>query len=53
MATTLDGAHDNWLPGFSIETDVAAIREELARVAPSTELDEMGYVDSTEILPLV
>jgi L-ascorbate metabolism protein UlaG (beta-lactamase superfamily) len=44
--------HDNWLPGFSIETDVTPIREAIARVAPQTRLIELGYVDGTEILPL-
>jgi L-ascorbate metabolism protein UlaG (beta-lactamase superfamily) len=44
--------HDNWLPGFSIPTDTGPIREELARVVPRTELVEIGYVDSTTILPL-
>ena len=44
--------HDNWLPGFSIETDVKPIREELARVAPHVELLELGYLDGTEILPI-
>jgi L-ascorbate metabolism protein UlaG (beta-lactamase superfamily) len=43
--------HDNWLPGFSIDTDVGPIRDELARVAPRTELLELGYLDGTQILP--
>ena len=42
--------HDDWLPGFSVATDVAPIREEMARVAPATELLEPGYVDGTVIL---
>jgi L-ascorbate metabolism protein UlaG (beta-lactamase superfamily) len=42
--------HDDWLPGFSIDTDVTPIREELARVVPGTELLELGYLDGTEIL---
>jgi L-ascorbate metabolism protein UlaG (beta-lactamase superfamily) len=44
--------HDNWLPGFSVETDLAPIRTELSRSAPQTELLELGYLDATEILPL-
>ncbi len=44
--------HDNWLPGFSTDTDLGPIREELERVAPTTELLEMGYLDATRILPL-
>ena len=44
--------HDNWLPGFSVETDLKPIREELSRVVPGTELLEVGYLDGTEILPI-
>jgi L-ascorbate metabolism protein UlaG (beta-lactamase superfamily) len=44
--------HDDWLPGFSIDTDVTPIRDELARVVPGTELLELGYLDGTEILPV-
>ncbi|MDJ0864573.1 MAG: MBL fold metallo-hydrolase [Myxococcota bacterium] len=43
--------HDDWLPGFSIDTDTKPIREELARVVPGAKLLELGYVDGTEILP--
>ena len=39
--------HDNWLPGFSIDTDVEPIRQELARRCPGVELLEPGYVDGT------
>lgn len=46
------GHHDDWLPGFSIPTDLKPIREELARVAPHCELLEPAYLDGTEILPL-
>jgi L-ascorbate metabolism protein UlaG (beta-lactamase superfamily) len=44
--------HDDWMPGFSVATDVRPIREELARVVPRTELIELGYLDSTPILGL-
>ena len=44
--------HDNWLPGFSIDTDLAPIRERLSRIAPQVELLELDYLDGTEILPL-
>jgi len=44
--------HDDWLPGFSVDTDIAPIRAELARVGPSPELLELTYLDGTEILPL-
>ena len=43
--------HDNWLPGFSVDTDVGPIRDELARVARGTELIDLGYLDGTQILP--
>jgi len=39
--------HDNWLPGFSIDTDVAPIRAALADAAPDTQLLELDYVDGT------
>lgn len=41
--------HDDWLPGFSVPTDIAPIRDELARVVPSAELLELGYLDATPI----
>jgi L-ascorbate metabolism protein UlaG (beta-lactamase superfamily) len=41
--------HDNWLPGFSVDTDVAPIRAEIERVAPGTRLVELGYLDATRI----
>ena len=44
--------HDDWLPGFSIDTDVAPIREARARAAPHTELLEPGYLAASEILPV-
>jgi L-ascorbate metabolism protein UlaG (beta-lactamase superfamily) len=43
--------HDDWLPGFSVDTDIGPIRDELARVAPDTSLVELGYLDGTVILP--
>jgi L-ascorbate metabolism protein UlaG (beta-lactamase superfamily) len=43
--------HDNWLPGFSVDTDVGPIRDELARAAPATGLMDLGYVDGTQVLP--
>ena len=39
--------HDNWLPGFSIDTDIGPIRSELARRTPGVELLELGYVDGS------
>ena len=37
--------HDNWLPGFSTDTDTSPIRQELARWLPRTALAELGYLD--------
>ena len=44
--------HDDWLPGFSVATDVAPIRREIARVAPRATLLDLGYLDATKILPI-
>ena len=41
--------HDNWMPGFSTDTDVEIIRKEMAQWVPRTELCELGYVDSFSI----
>jgi L-ascorbate metabolism protein UlaG (beta-lactamase superfamily) len=41
--------HDDWLPGFSVATDVAPIRAAIARRAPAAALLELDYVDGTEI----
>lgn len=49
-STVVLGHHDNWLPGFSIATDVGPIRDELLRRLPETSLLEPGYVDGTIIL---
>jgi L-ascorbate metabolism protein UlaG (beta-lactamase superfamily) len=43
--------HDDWLPGFSVATDVGPIRDALGKVAPDVELVELGYLDATNILP--
>lgn len=44
--------HDNWLPGFSVDTDMQPIRDELKRSAPSVELIEPGYLEATRVLPV-
>ncbi len=49
--TVILSHHDDWLPGFSIDTDITPIREEIARVAPRTRLVELAYLDGTVILP--
>jgi hypothetical protein len=38
--------HDNWLPGFSVPTKIAPIREAMAHSVPHTELVELGYLSS-------
>ncbi len=43
--------HDDWLPGFSVATDVAPIRHQLARWVPAAELVELGYLDATPVFP--
>lgn len=49
-STVLMCHHDDWLPGFSVATDMQPIRDELARVAPDVELLEPGYLDGCVIL---
>lgn len=39
------GHHDNWLPGFSLNTDTVPIRLALDDKVPATEFVEIGYVD--------
>jgi L-ascorbate metabolism protein UlaG (beta-lactamase superfamily) len=41
--------HDDWLPGFSVPTDLAPIRAAVAAAAPDTELLEPGYLAGTQI----
>ena len=41
--------HDDWLPGFSVATDVGPIREAIAGRAPGSSLLELDYVDGTEL----
>jgi L-ascorbate metabolism protein UlaG (beta-lactamase superfamily) len=44
------GHHDNWLPGFSIPTDVEPIRAAIATHAPGATLLDLDYLDATSIL---
>lgn len=44
------GHHDNWLPGFSVETDVSKIKDGLLAALPTAEFLEPGYVDGTRVL---
>jgi L-ascorbate metabolism protein UlaG (beta-lactamase superfamily) len=43
-ARVLLSHHDNWLPGFSLETNTAPIRDALAERVPKVELIETGYM---------
>ena len=43
------GHHDDWLPGFSVATDMAPIRSAFAETAPGCELLEPGYLAATPI----
>lgn len=38
------GHHDEWLPGFSVPTRIAPIREAMSRRTPHVELAEIGYL---------
>ena len=41
--------HDDWLPGFSVATDMGPLRAAIAATAPSTELLEPGYLAATDL----
>lgn len=41
--------HDDWLPGFSVDTDTAPIRQELSHWLPRAELAEPGYLSGYEV----
>ena len=41
--TVVLGHHDNWLPGFSISTDLTPVRAAFASAAPATRLLELAY----------
>jgi L-ascorbate metabolism protein UlaG (beta-lactamase superfamily) len=43
------GHHDDWLPGFSVATDLGPIRTAFAARAPGCELLEPGYLAATPI----
>ena len=48
--TVVPSHHDNWLPGFSVPTDVEPIRRAMAKRTPKVSLVQMAYVDPLEIL---
>jgi L-ascorbate metabolism protein UlaG (beta-lactamase superfamily) len=41
--------HDDWLPGFSVATDMGPLRQAIAAVAPDTELLEPGYLAASDV----
>ncbi|MGH9057277.1 MAG: MBL fold metallo-hydrolase [Acidimicrobiales bacterium] len=41
--------HDDWLPGFSVDTDVTPIEAAIKARTPDAELLSLGYVDGTSI----
>jgi hypothetical protein len=41
--------HDDWLPGFSVATDMAPLRAAIAAASPGTELLEPGYLAATDV----
>ena len=43
--------HDDWLPGFSVPTNVEPIRQALAETTSNPELIELGYLDGRQVLP--
>lgn len=43
------GHHDDWLPGFSVATDVEPIRRAIAERAPASVLLDLDYVDATPL----
>ena len=47
--TVILSHHDDWMPGFSIATDLAPIRAALAEHAPKSELVELPYVSGYPI----
>ena len=41
--------HDDWLPGFSVATDIEPIRSTIAALVRGAVLLDLGYVDGTAI----
>jgi L-ascorbate metabolism protein UlaG (beta-lactamase superfamily) len=41
--------HDDWLPGFSVPTDMAPLRAAITAASPATELLEPGYLAATDL----
>ena len=41
--------HDDWLPGFSVATEMDPLRAAVATASPGTELLEPGYLAATDL----
>jgi glyoxylase-like metal-dependent hydrolase (beta-lactamase superfamily II) len=41
--------HDDWLPGFSVATDMGPLRTAVQAASPETELLEPGYLAGTDV----
>jgi glyoxylase-like metal-dependent hydrolase (beta-lactamase superfamily II) len=41
--------HDDWLPGFSVATDMGPLRSAVQAASPETELLEPGYLAGTDV----
>lgn len=41
--------HDDWLPGFSVATDMGPLRDAIAALASGTELVEPGYLAASDV----
>ncbi len=41
--------HDNWLPGFSVPTEMEPLRAAIRAASPDTELLEPGYLEGTDL----
>ncbi len=41
--------HDDWLPGFSVPTEITPLRDAVAAASPETELLEPGYLAGTDL----
>ncbi|MET0325625.1 MAG: MBL fold metallo-hydrolase [Ilumatobacteraceae bacterium] len=41
--------HDDWLPGFSVPTEMAPLRAAIAAASPSTQLVEPGYLAASDL----
>jgi len=41
--------HDDWLPGFSVPTEMQPLRDAVTAASPGTELVEPGYLAGTDV----